>query len=162
MKNKGFVAIGTGVLVLSALLAAGATQISGQAGYAGAGPNFLPWVVSAVMALMGIGLIVSAQRADDELVATPDHPPRWQAMAWVSAGLLLNAVLLEYIGFIPSCAVLFALAARGFRIGEDQHPTLVMAARDLGLGALISAPVFWLFTKLLGVNLPSLLPGGWI
>ena len=29
-----------------ALLAAGATQISAEAGYAGVGPNFLPWLVA--------------------------------------------------------------------------------------------------------------------
>lgn len=162
MKNRGFVAIGAGVLVLSALLAAGATQISGAAGYAGAGPNTLPWVVSAVLALLGILLILNARRAGAALVAAPDFPPHWRAMAWVSIGLVLNALLLERIGFIPSCALLFALAARGFRVGADRPPTLLMSVRDFGIGVLISAPVFWMFTKLLGVSLPSLVPHGWI
>ena len=42
MKNKGFRAVGAGVLLLAALLAVGASQIGGEAGYAGAAPNFLP------------------------------------------------------------------------------------------------------------------------
>ena len=162
MKNKGFVAVGAGVLVLGGLLAIGASQIGGTAGYAGAAPDFLPWVVSAVMALLGIGLIASALRADGELVEMPAFPPRWRSMLWVSAGLLLNAAVIEYVGFIVSCALLFALAARGFRLGEDQKPTLAMAVRDFFIGAAISAPVFWMFTKLLGVNLPSVVRGGWI
>jgi putative tricarboxylic transport membrane protein len=162
MKNKGFRAVGAGVLALAALLAIGASQIGGEAGYAGAAPNFLPWVVSAVMALLGIALTVGALRAGAEWVEAPDFPPRWRSMAWVSAGLLLNATLIERVGFILSCALLFALAARGFRVGEDQSPSVATSVRDLLIGAAISAPVYWLFTKLLGVTLPGLVTGGWI
>jgi putative tricarboxylic transport membrane protein len=162
MKNRGFVAVGAGVLALAALMAIGATQIGGTAGYAGAAPDFLPWVVSAVMGLLGVALVVGALRAEGDWVEAPEFPPRWRSMAWVSLGLLLNAALIEYVGFIVSCALLFALAARGFRIGEEQTPTLSMGARDFFIGAAISAPVFWMFTKLLGVNLPSIVRGGWI
>lgn len=162
MKNKGFIGIGAGILLIALLLAIGATQISSDAGYAGAGPNFLPWVVSAAMAILGISLIVSALRAGDDIVEMPEFPPRWRAMAWVSLGLLLNAALIEHIGFIASCAVLFSLAARGFRIGANQTPTFAMLAKDVVIGGLISAPVFWLFTKILGVTLPSIVSGGWI
>jgi putative tricarboxylic transport membrane protein len=162
MKNRGFLAVGAGVLVLAGLMAIGATQIGGTAGYAGAAPDFLPWVVSAVMGLLGVALIVGALRAEGEWVEAPEFPPRWRSMAWVSLGLLLNAALIEYVGFIASCALLFALAARGFRIGEEQTPTLAMGVRDFLIGAAISAPVFWLFTKLLGVNLPGIVRGGWI
>jgi putative tricarboxylic transport membrane protein len=162
MKNRGFIGIGAGVLAISVLLAVGAVSIPSDAGYAGAGPNFLPWVVTVVLAGLGVSLIVSGWRARDELVEAQEFPPRWRAMGWISLGLLLNAALIEHIGFIPSCAVLFALAARGFRIGADQSPSLAMGVRDLFIGAAISAPVFWLFTKLLGVTLPSLVRGGWI
>lgn len=162
MKNKGLLAVGAGVLALGALMAAGATQIGGAAGYAGAAPDFLPWVVSAVLAILGVALMWSAWRAEGETVAVPDFPPRWRSMAWVSLGLLLNAALIQHVGFIPSCALLFALAARGFRLGADESPTIATGAKDFVIGAVISAPVFWLFTKLLGVNLPSLVKGGWI
>jgi putative tricarboxylic transport membrane protein len=162
MKNWGFKAIGAGVLAIAGLMAIGAAQIGGAAGYAGAAPNFLPWVVSAVMALLGIALIVGAMRAEAEWTEAPEFAPRWRSMLWVSLGLLLNALLIEHVGFIVSCALLFMFAARGFRIGEDQSPTLTMAARDFVIGAAISAPVFWMFTKLLGVNLPSVMRGGWI
>jgi putative tricarboxylic transport membrane protein len=162
MNNRSFVWIGAGVLLLAVLLAVGAAQIKGAAGYAGAGPNFLPWVVSAAMAALGICLIVGARRAHEAWVETPAFPPSWKAVAWISAGLLLNAVLIEHVGFIASCAILFTLAARGFRVGEGiTRPTTVMLVRDFAIGAAISAPVFWLFTKLLGVTLPSIMPGGW-
>lgn len=162
MKNRGFLGIGAGVLLIALLLAVGATQIPSDAGYAGAGPNFLPWVVSAAMALVGVLLIVSGLRGQGAQIEAPEFPPRWRAMAWVSLGLILNAALIEHIGFIGSCAVLFSLSARGFRVGADQKPTLVMLVQDFGIGAAISAPVFWLFTKVLHVSLPALISGGWI
>jgi putative tricarboxylic transport membrane protein len=34
--------------------------------------------------------------------------------------------------------------------------------KDAALGFAISAPVFWLFTQVLGVNLPGLTNTGWI
>ena len=160
--NNGFTAIGAGVLALAVLLAAGASSIPGDAGYAGAGPAALPWAVAAAMALLGVLLIATARRATAPLVPAPEATPHWRAVAWVSAGLVLNALVLERLGFIPSCALLFALAARGFRLGADERPSLLTSARDVGIGALISAPVFWAFTRLLGVSLPSLVAAGWI
>ena len=162
MKNQGFVWIGSGTLLLSALMAAGASQIKGSAGYAGAGPAFLPWVVSAALAVLGVCMVVGARRADVEWVAAPEFPPRSRAMAWVGAGLVLNALLIEHLGFILSCAVLFAFAARGFRAGADVRTTPRMFVQDVLIGAALSAPVFWLFTRVLGVNLPALVAGGWI
>ncbi|KQV81209.1 tripartite tricarboxylate transporter TctB family protein [Rhizobacter sp. Root1221] len=162
MVNRNFVALGAGLLLLAALMAAGALQIKGDAGYAGAGPAFLPWVVAGAMATLGLCFVIGAWRSSTEWVGAPDFPPRWRAVAWIGAGLVLNAMLIEHLGFIPSCAVLFAFAARGFRIGEDKKPTPKMFLQDVLIGAAISAPVFWLFTKLLGVTLPALVRGGWI
>lgn len=163
MKNRSFVWIGAGTLLLAALLAVGAAQITGKAGYAGAGPAFLPWTVSAAMAILGVCLIVGSRRSTVEWVSAPDFPPRWRAVAWIGAGLVLNALLIEHLGFIVSCAILFAFAARGFRVGADARPTVRMAVQDLLIGAAISAPVFWLFTKVLGVTLPALVhTGRWI
>jgi putative tricarboxylic transport membrane protein len=122
--NRGHLWIGLGTALLGVLLAIGASQIGGAAGYGGAGPAFLPWLVSLV--LIGLGLLQAAValRSGEELVEAPAFDPRWKAVAWVSVGVLLNALLIERIGFIPSCALLFALAARGFRLGADGRPGL--------------------------------------
>jgi putative tricarboxylic transport membrane protein len=53
-------ALGGGALLVSALLAWGATGISSEAGYAGVGPNFLPWVVAGALALCGAFLVYEA------------------------------------------------------------------------------------------------------
>ena len=54
--------IGAGALVLGRACWPGArVDISSAAGYAGVGPNFLPWVVAAVLALCGAWLIYEAR-----------------------------------------------------------------------------------------------------
>ena len=45
--HSGQLAMGIGALAVAAVLAFGALAIPSDAGYAGVGPDFLPWVVSA-------------------------------------------------------------------------------------------------------------------
>jgi putative tricarboxylic transport membrane protein len=160
--NRGHFWIGVGTVVLGGLLALGATQIGGSAGYGGAGPAFLPWLVALVLVGLGVAQIVSARRHAEPLAEAPEFPPVWKAVAWVSAGVLLNALLIERVGFIPSCALLFAVSARGFRIGADERPSWASVGTDFVIGLVLSAPVFWTFTKVLGLTLPGLVKGGWI
>ena len=163
MRSQALVGAGTTVVGLG--LMAGATQISSEAGYTGVGPNFLPWVVAVALTVCGIGLMVETARGGFRDFEAPpgDQTPHWPGFAWVSAGLLVNAALITTVGFILSCALCFALAARGFKASQGQSafdpPGL---ARDLLLGAAIAAPVFWMFTQLLAINLPGLTSTGWI
>ena len=158
--------VGAGAVLLAALLAAGASQIHGDAGYAGIGPAFLPWLVSGAMALCGVLLMIEAARAPAQPVSAGQDEPAAKtglsSMAWVSAGLLLNAALINTLGFILSCALLFALAARGFRQSMGQATQLSQLVRDTAIGLAISAPVYWMFTKGLGVTLPGLTKTGWL
>jgi putative tricarboxylic transport membrane protein len=95
----------------------------------------------------------------------PSGAPRgdWPAWAWVVAGVVANAALIERLGFVASCGLCFALAVRGLRMAEGQPGGhLAQAMKDLLVGFAISAPVFWLFTKVLAVNLPALSASGWL
>ena len=164
-RGMGQLLVGVGALLVAAVLAYGATAISSEAGYAGVGPNFLPWVVSAALAICGGLLIFEALTGGYRHMETPSGAPRgdWHALAWVSAGVLLNATLITTIGFILSCALCFTLAVRGLRASEGKPAgNLRQTVVDAVTGMLIAAPVFWLFTKLLAVNLPGLSNSGWI
>jgi putative tricarboxylic transport membrane protein len=93
----------------------------------------------------------------------PGDQPYWPGFVWMSAGLLANAALLTTIGFIFSCALCFVLAARGMRNAEGQAAAgLKTWAQDGVTGLLIAAPVYWLFTKFLAINLPGLTSSGWL
>jgi len=156
--------LGVGVLVLALLLALGAWGIPSQAGYAGIGPNFLPWVVSAALAACGVRLVVKARRGGFRNMDEHDgEQPYWRGFAWLTSGMLLNAALLTSIGFILSCALCFVLAARGFRQAQDSVPTGLKAwLVDTVIALLIAAPVYWMFTQFLGINLPGLTESGWL
>ncbi len=157
--------LGAGVLALGALLAAGATQISAEAGYAGVGPNFLPWLVAAALMLCGALLVREARSGGYRDMEEPSGSARgfWPGFLWVSAGILANALLITTLGFILSCALCFVLAVRGFKAAEgrsDMRPRAWLV--DALIGIAIAAPVFWMFTQLLAISLPGLTTTGWI
>jgi putative tricarboxylic transport membrane protein len=158
-------AVGAGVLLIGLALAAGALSIPSAAGYGGVGPNFLPWVVA--VGLVGCGLMIVREALTGGFRAM--EPPAgaehayWPAFVWVSAGLLANAALIITIGFILSCTLCYVLAVQGLRRASGQdagHPRVVII--DIFTGAAIAAPVYWAFTKFLGINLPGLTSTGWL
>lgn len=157
--------VGLGTLALAAALAAGAWFIPSTAGYQGVGPNFLPWVVSGALALCGALLCWQAAHGGWRDMEAPSGAERgdWRAFGWVSAGVLAIAALITTIGFVLSCALGYLLAVRGLR-GAEGRPagSLRQTLVDALVGLAISAPVFWVFRKLLGLSLPALTAGGWI
>jgi putative tricarboxylic transport membrane protein len=157
--------IGIAAIVVAALLGWGATGIKSDAGYAGIGPNFVPWVVTIGLGLCGFFLILQALKGGYNNFPEPSGAPQadWFSFAWLAAGLLLNAALIERIGFILSCTLCYALAVRGLRRAEGKvQGGLRGAVIDGVVGFLLSAPVFWLFSKALRISLPGLTKTGWL
>lgn len=170
---------GVGVLAAGAFMAWGASGIPADAGYAGVGPNFLPWVVSLALVVCGLLLAVQGLRGGwaveaDAPSSTDGAAPaadltdaaHWPGLGWMVTGVALNAALITRLGFILSCALCFVLAVRGLRVAEGTAATglgaAAQAVRDLLIGAAIAAPVFWIFTKLLNIGLPGLTNSGWL
>lgn len=157
--------IGAGTVALGLVYIGGATQISSVAGYAGVGPNFLPWVVGVALALCGVLLLREAagggfRQMDEPSGAAQGH---WPGFVWVSAGILANAATITSIGFILSCTLCFVLAVRGFKSAERRLDLSLRAlVVDTAIGFAIAAPVYWMFTKLLAINLPGLTSTGWL
>ena len=157
--------VGIGVLLIGAGLAFGALSIPSAAGYGGVGPNFLPWLVSVGL-LVCSGFIIwesvsGGFRAMDDSVDRP--APYWPGFAWMSAGLLANAALITTIGFIFSCTLCFVLAVQGLKGAEgrnDRSPAVLL--KDTLIGMAIAAPVFWMFTQFLAINLPGITSTGWL
>ena len=157
--------VGIGVLLIGLGLAFGALSIPSAAGYGGVGPNFLPWLISLSL-LVCSGFIIWESRtggfhAMDAPVGGP--APYWPGFVWMSAGLLANAALLTTIGFIFSCTLCFVLAVQGLKGAEgrnDRGPAALL--KDALIGMAIAAPVFWMFTQFLAINLPGLTATGWL
>jgi putative tricarboxylic transport membrane protein len=166
-KNSGQLWVGCGVLAVGALMAAGAAMIPAEAGYSGVGPNFLPMLVSIVLLVCGAWILWEARSGGFRNMDAPNgaNTGFWSGFAWMSAGLLANAALITTIGFILSCTLCFALAVRGLRTAELDKIGAFNGKqffKDLLIGFAIAAPVFWMFTKLLAINLPGLTSTGWI
>ena len=157
--------IGAGVLLIGLSPAAGAVSIPSAAGYGGVGPNFLPWLVAVSLVACGAFLVWEARtggfREMDAL--TGASVAYWPGFAWVSAGLLANAALITTVGFIVSCTLCFVLAVQGLR-GAEGKASLRPAqlVKDIGIGIAIAAPVYWMFTQFLAINLPGLTSTGWL
>lgn len=166
-KTGGQLWVGCGVLAIGVVMAAGAAMIPAEAGYSGVGPNFLPMLVSVVLLVCGAWTIWEARSGgfrNMEAASGAEHGD-WFGFAWMSSGLLANAALITTIGFILSCTLCFALAVRGLRHAQSDAPRSFDAkqtVKDLLIGAAIAAPVYWMFTKLLAINLPGLTSTGWI
>ena len=160
--------VGAGTLLLGGGIVAGATQISAEAGYGGVGPNFLPWLVGLMLALCGVGLIWEAATGgfrglyEDDAPGV-DEPADWVGFVWMSAGILLNAALITTIGFVLSCALCFLLAECGLKHSQGRLSLNPLALlKSFAIGIAVSAPVYWMFTKALAINLPGLTGTGWI
>ena len=156
--------VASGVLLLGLGMALGAISIPSAAGYGGVGPNFLPWLVSVALMACGAFMVWEARTGGFKAMDEPDGVvPCWSGFAWVSAGLLVNAALITTIGFILSCTLCFVLAVQGLRGAAGQADLQpVRIAKDALIGSAISAPVYWMFTKFLAINLPGLTSTGWL
>ncbi len=157
--------VGAGTLALGVLLAIGAIGIRSDAGYSGVGPNFLPWLVGIALLVCGGFLVYEARSGGYRDMDEPSGAERgdWVGFAWVSVGILANAALITTIGFILSCTLCFVFAVRGFKAAEGQLDLGVRAwVIDFLIGFAIAAPVYWMFTQLLAINLPGLTSSGWL
>jgi putative tricarboxylic transport membrane protein len=156
--------VGALVALTGLALGAGALEIPGAAGYSGVGPNFLPWLVAVVLLVCGVMIVREARTGGFRDLEPPSGAERawWPGLAWVSAGLLANAALITTIGFILSCTLCYLLAVQGLRRAQGQSFAPRTLAVDVASGLVIAAPVFWMFTKFLAINLPGLTRSGWI
>jgi putative tricarboxylic transport membrane protein len=164
--NTAQTVVGAAIVLLGVALGAGAVSIPSGAGYGGVGPNFLPWVVAVALVVCGGFIVREARTGGFRSMEAPPGAERawWPGLAWVSAGLLANAALITVIGFILSCGLCYLLAIQGLRRATGQQG--VSSARTLAIdaatGLAIAAPVYWMFTQLLAINLPGLTGTGWL
>ena len=153
-RSRAEIALSAGVLGLGAFATVVTAQLSGEGGYAGIGPNFIPAVVAAGLLVVGAWLLWEALaggwRNRGEPEAGAEHPFNAPAFWWITAGLFAHMALIGWAGFVIAGTVLFPCVARGF------GSTRVL--RDATLGFVLSLGVFAFFVKLLNVNLPA----GWL
>ncbi|WP_429435382.1 tripartite tricarboxylate transporter TctB family protein [Pseudomonas sp. BS3782 TE3695] len=151
-------AMGLGVVAISAVLAFGASRFPPEMGFVIMAAYVYPYAVAAFLGVVGLLMCYQAltggfrNLADDHETTRP-QPGGKAGATWVTAGLVGVALLITYIGFVLAASLLFACSARGF---GSRSPV-----RDLAIGIALTLPIYWLFTAGLGVSLPPLV-NAWI
>ncbi len=102
-------------------------------------------MVSALYALDVSRGGVGEQEAGEDVEL--GHPADWRTVGLLGGAFLLNAVLIERLGWVISGALLFAMAS--FALGNRHH------VRGLAIGLALSLITFYGFAIGLGVNLPA-------
>lgn len=146
MIDKRDAALGVLAVVLGIAVVVIARGFPGGSQYDALGPRLFPYIVGGGLALTGLSLFLGALRAKKEHEEFDLVP-----VLWLAGALVVPIVLIRAIGWIPVCAVIFTLAARGF---GSRRVWL-----DLALGVAFGAVTFGLFNYALGLNLPA---GTWI
>jgi putative tricarboxylic transport membrane protein len=136
--------IAVSLFALAALIVNDASGYVIRRSYARFGPEIVPYLVAAGIAVLGVLTVVMAWRGKFEA----REPLNYGGVLWLTGGVIAEIIMLySGTGFIPGSAVLFACAARAF--GQT---TLLL---NLGVGLVMSTILFVLFRYGLGLSLPS-------
>jgi putative tricarboxylic transport membrane protein len=133
------------VLGLGLFIAVETAMLRTGPGYAAIGPKLFPWLVAAGLLLVGAALLYEARAG---AVAHPagfdlDLPPALM----VSAGLVLQMILMRPAGFVIASTVLFVAVTRAF--GSRR---LVL---NVAVGLVLCLATFVAFRWGLGLILPA-------
>jgi len=146
----GQVAVAAGIAVIGALVLGGSFYLPTGGGYAQIGPGVVPRVVGVGLLILGGFLLREAftggfHGVDEE--AEAKLPMDWHAFGWVSAGIIVYGLCVEWAGFVIASTALFALVARGF----SSRRWLL----NIVTGLVLAAVVFAIFNYGLGLTLPK-------
>lgn len=141
----GEAALGCAVLALGLFIAIETALIRVAPSQATVGPRLFPFLIAAGL------LIVGALVLREALVGGVAHERSgleldWRSVAIVAGGLIVQLLLVEWLGWIPAAALLFTAVAFAF---ASRRP-----GRDLLIGLALAALTFLLFSYGLDLGLP--------
>jgi putative tricarboxylic transport membrane protein len=148
--------LGLAVAAAGGVWVHGALTLPQRAQYAVVGPGLFPLLIGAGLVALGLLLLVQVGRGErfepqEGEDVDPTAPVSRRAFWTTLAGVAVPLVTMRPLGFAVTAALAFALVARAF--GSRRLPV------DLALGLAIGLVAWFVFSRLLGVSLPGLLPG---
>lgn len=141
------VGVGIGVLALAALVVVGTLMIPQSPIYARVGPTLFPWLAGAGLAVLGFGLALVGLRGgwSRTLEDRPTDPFNPVSFGLLLAGLVVNAGLIDYVGFVLASTAQFVLVCACF--GSRGW------LRNVCIGLIVCLGSYIVFSRLLGVNI---------
>ncbi len=115
--------------------------------------RLFPRIVAVGILIVGVWYVLDILRgggaappADVEDV-DPTLPTDWRTVGMVGVALIVYLLLIESAGLVIASAALFVVAA--FGMGSRRY------VRDIAIGILLAAVVYYAFTEYLNVRLPA-------
>jgi putative tricarboxylic transport membrane protein len=140
----GEAVLGAGVLGLGLFVAVETALLKVGASHATIGPRLFPALIAT--GLIVVGLFVLREAVFGHIAHERGFELDWLAVVLVSAGLLCQMFLLEWIGWIPATALLFVAGARAFGSRRLMLDALI--------GLVLASIAFLVFNYGLGLSLP--------
>jgi putative tricarboxylic transport membrane protein len=141
----GEAVLGGGVLALGIFVAIETTQLRVGPSHATVGPTLFPYLIAA--GLLVIGALVLYQAFFGHIAHERGFQLDFVAVGLISAGIVAQMLLLEWLGWIPATTLLFATVARSF----GSRRLLV----DVAIGVALTGLAFVVFNWGLGLSLPA-------
>jgi putative tricarboxylic transport membrane protein len=150
IRNPAEATFGIAMLLLAIAVLASTAFIPSGFSYDTVGPRLFPTLMGIGLLLAAFGILAGAigpRRRSAPVVEEPaGSPTDWKPIVVVSAALLLEAALIETVGWIPLTATLFAAGASAF----GNHRLWL----NLLIGAVFGSLILFAFDAGLGLNLP--------
>ncbi|HEX7890732.1 MAG TPA: tripartite tricarboxylate transporter TctB family protein [Ramlibacter sp.] len=147
-ERLGTAVIGAGLASLGLFIGWETTAMPAGPAYAAVGPRAFPALIGIALVVIGLLHVRMAVRqgasADDARYDT-------RAVAWIAGTLIVQMILLRWVGWIPAATLVFVGVCRAF---GSRRP-----GRDALIGVVLAAGTFVLFNLVLGLNLPL---GEWV
>ena len=141
--DRAALIIAAGLLVLAAIVAWDASRLGAGGAYARIGPQTIPYVIASCLAGFSVWTVFAAYRHDFPAREQQDRTP----VLWIVGGLVAQMALIKFTGFSIATGILFAMTARA--MGRVSLPLALLS------GILISALVWFIFSRVLQLTLPA-------
>lgn len=138
-------ALGLGVIVVSAMAAWQASKIPVSPLHSKISPTVFPYIGATLLAILGALLVWQSLKGGWQPEDEKEVPIDWRALGITFAGMVANVVLIGPLGFTIASTVMFTLIAWGF---GSRTPW-----RDAPIGFVLALSAYFGFAGALGVNI---------
>jgi putative tricarboxylic transport membrane protein len=148
-QNNGRAGLWTGLVLLavSVVMAVSTSQMRIPPTYAKVGPQIFPYLAAAALGATGIFFIFQTVSKGRERLEPDTTHTDWRALLAISFGFVFQILFIELLGFVLSSTVLFFAVAFGF--GSRRY------TRDILTALILSSVAYYVFTRLLNLQLPA-------
>ena len=143
-RKRDGIFVGAAIIFFALFLGRQTALIPSGAIYAEVGPTIVPWIVTALLASLGLAIIVESYLGHWHVSKEHGVFDR-VSLVWIGLGLGLNVALIGIAGFILASSTLFVCTARAF---GSTRPL-----RDAGIGFAVALMAYAGFDRLLGYQI---------